>query len=69
MKLDRLVNIIGGYESDTFSANTEVLTPAEEVKIAERLFDRFCTVVEEGGTFTCDGTVLAELLEEIRTDE
>ncbi len=64
---NRLFNIISSYESDTFSASELDLTPEEAQAIADELTQRLTEIVEEGGTMTCDGDVLASMLEDIRT--
>jgi hypothetical protein len=66
---DELAKIIFEYESDTFSAIGSALTPADAYAMATLLFNRFCAVVAEGGTFRCDGNVLLSLLDERREAE
>lgn len=64
----KVANIILEYESDTFSAIDMAVTPAEAHAMAGLLFERFCKVVAESGTFRCDGDVLAHYLDEVRDD-
>jgi hypothetical protein len=61
-----LVTILLMYESDTFSASGVELEVDEAEKMAQRLTGQFLGVVEEGGTFTCDGVRLSAILDEIR---
>lgn len=67
--MDKLVSIILAYESDTFSATGSALTPADAHAMATKLFDKFCTIVAEGGLFRCDGDVLSCILDEVRETE
>lgn len=63
--MDELARLILEHESDTFSASARGLTPQVAQKMARALFKRFCKVVAEGGTFRCDGDVLADTLDEV----
>jgi hypothetical protein len=66
--MDELIDIISEYESDTFNAKGLALTSEEAKEIAERLLERLCQIVAEGGTLRCDGDVLADYLDGIRSE-
>ena len=67
--MDELANILLEYESDTFSAVSFALTPADASAMATVLFNRFCKAVAESGQFSCDGVVLSNILDDIRDDD
>lgn len=66
MRKADLVEIIRNYESDTFNAFQRGILKREATVMAEKLFNKLCRVVEEGGTLTCDGARLSAMLDELR---
>jgi hypothetical protein len=66
--MERLILIIQTYESDTFNARALHVQRHEAEAIAQKLFDRLCEIVEEGGQMFCSGDRLAAILTAVREE-
>lgn len=65
--MNNLADIIYCYRSASFNAAESSVTKREALTMAHLLMERLCHVLREGGTLRCDGDVLADLLDDVRT--